>query len=580
MNAPISIGTQDFEKLRLSGSFYIDKTDFIREWWERQDDVTLITRPRRFGKTLNLSMMECFFSKKYTGRKDLFEGLSIWNSQKYREMQGTFPVLSLSFAAVKGTTYQNTREAIITVLRKLYEKHHYLLAGDTLSESEKKSFHTLGQYIEPDKDPFKEITDNTIAWALNTLMSYMVRYYGQKVIVFLDEYDTPLQEAYIHGYWNELTSLVCSMFNSTFKTNDCLYRALLTGITRVSKESIFSDLNNLMVVTTTSDEYCSAFGFTEQEVLQTLDEQQLSGQMNDIRRWYDGFVFGSHDKIYNPWSITMYLRTREYGTYWADTSSNALVSELMRTGTPELKMQLEDLIAGNALETELDEQVIFEQLKQKKGAVWSLLIASGYLKPEKRTFNRESGRHLYSIRLTNHEVDLMFRDMIASWFPEDQTSYRNFQRALLDGDLDYMNQYMNDVAEEMFGSFDTDRKPPEKKQPERFYHGFVLGLIVDLSGRYLIHSNKESGLGRYDVMMEPLRDTDNAIIMEFKVFSKPKDKTLKKAVENALLQINTMNYDAELLARGIQKKRIRHYGFAFDGKTVLIGDDSQETFLR
>lgn len=571
-STPISIGTQDFEKLRTSGSFYIDKTDLIREWWERQDDVTLITRPRRFGKTLNLSMMECFFSTKYADRQDLFEGLSIWNSQKYRKMQGTFPVLSLSFAAVKGTTYQNTKESIVTVLRTLYEKHRYLLAGDTLSESEKKSFYTLGQYIEPDRDPMKELSDNTIIWALNTLTAYMSRYYGQKVIVFLDEYDTPLQEAYIHGYWDELTSLIRSLFNSTFKTNDHLYRALLTGITRVSKESIFSDLNNLMVVTTTSEEYCTAFGFTEEEVLQALDNEQLSGQIEDIRRWYDGFIFGSKDKIYNPWSITMYLRTREYGTYWADTSSNALVSELMRTGTPELKMQLEDLIGGKSLELELDEQVIFEQLKQKKGAIWSLLIASGYLKPEARIFNRKSGKYHYRIRLTNREVELMFVDMIASWFPEDETSYRNFQRALLDGDLDYMNQYMNDVAREMFGSFDTGRKPSEKKQPERFYHGFVLGLIVDLAERYHIRSNKESGLGRYDVMMEPLQDSDDAIIMEFKVFSKPKDKTLKKAVENALKQIETMRYDAELLARGIPKKRIRHYGFAFDGQTVLIGD--------
>lgn len=571
-STPISIGTQDFEKLRTSGSFYIDKTDLIREWWERQDDVTLITRPRRFGKTLNLSMMECFFSTKYADRQELFEGLSIWNSQKYRKMQGTFPVLSLSFAAVKGTTYQNTKESIVTVLRTLYEKHRYLLAGDTLSESEKKSFYTLGQYIEPDRDPMKELSDNTIIWALNTLTAYMSRYYGQKVIVFLDEYDTPLQEAYIHGYWDELTSLIRSLFNSTFKTNDHLYRALLTGITRVSKESIFSDLNNLMVVTTTSEEYCTAFGFTEEEVLQALDSEQLSGQIEDIRRWYDGFIFGSKDKIYNPWSITMYLRTREYGTYWADTSSNALVSELMRTGTPELKMQLEDLIGGKSLELELDEQVIFEQLKQKKGAIWSLLIASGYLKPEARIFNRKSGKYHYRIRLTNREVELMFADMITSWFPEDETSYRNFQRALLDGDLDYMNQYMNDVAREMFGSFDTGRKPSEKKQPERFYHGFVLGLIVDLAERYHIRSIKESGLGRYDVMMEPLQDSDDAIIMEFKVFSKPKDKTLKKAVENALKQIETMRYDAELLARGIPKKRIRHYGFAFDGQTVLIGD--------
>ena len=424
----------------------------------------------------------------------------------------------------------------------------------------------------------KELTDNTIVWAVNTLMSYMMRYYGKKVIVLLDEYDTPLQEAYVYGYWKELTALLRSMFHSTFKTNDYLYRALLTGITRVSRESVFSDLNNLKVVTTTTDRYCTAFGFTENEVFDALRRRNLESEMDNIRFWYDGFHFGSRTDIYNPWSITMYLDSGEYGTHWADTSSNALVSELIKTGTPELKMQMEELLSGQCLKVELDEQVIFEQLKKKKGAIWSLLVASGYLKPEERTFHSEKGKFIYKLKLTNHEVELMFRDMISAWFPEDEVSYNNFKEALLIGDLDYMNQYMNEVAEEMFSSFgnqckhwlhDTGRKPSEKTQPERFYHGFVLGLIVDLAGRYQIRSNRESGLGRYDVMMEPLNQSDNAIIMEFKVFSEQKDKTLEKAVENALKQIEKMKYDTELISRGICKERIRHYGFAFDGQTVL-----------
>lgn len=571
MKSTISIGIQDFEKLRRTDSFYIDKTDFIREWWEHQDDVTLVTRPRRFGKTLNLSMLECFFSSKYAGRTDLFDGLAIWEYQDYCAMQGTWPVINFSFAEIKGTAFRDTRESMIAVLQELYGKHRYLLEGNILSEEEKRNFQYLGQYVEQGKNPMEQITDTTIARAVKNLASYIVRYYGKKVILLLDEYDTPLQEAYIHGYWEELTGLIRSFFNSTFKTNDCLERALLTGITRVSKESIFSDLNNLMVVTTTSDEYRTAFGFTEEEVAHALEECDLACEMDHIRFWYDGFIFGGRAGIYNPWSITMYLRSQEYKTYWADTSSNALVSELVRTGTPELKMQVEELLAGRSLELEFEEQVIFEQLKKKKGAIWSLLVATGYLKPEERIFSHEKSRFVYQLRLTNHEVELLFQDMISSWFPEDETSYCNFKEALLGGDLDYMNQYMNEISAEMFSSFDAGRKPSETKQPERFYHGFVLGLIVDLAGRYRIRSNRESGLGRYDVMMEPVHETDDAIIMEFKVFSKQKDKTLEKAVEHALKQIEDKKYDTELLSRGIPKERIRHYGFVFDGQTVLIG---------
>ncbi len=417
-----------------------------------------------------------------------------------------------------------------------------------------------------------KITNTTIAWALKTLMSYLARYYGRKVILLLDEYDTPLQEAYVNQYWPQLTALVRSMFNSTFKTNEYLYRALMTGITRVSRESIFSDLNNPMLITTTSDEYCTAFGFTEEEVFRALEERGMGAERETVRFWYDGFCFGSRSDIYNPWSITMFLRTKEYAPYWADSSSNRLVSELIRQGTPELKMQMEDLLSGGSLDVTLNEQVVFEQLKLTRDAIWSLLVASGYLKPVTRKWDSASGRYAYALKITNHEVEMMFDNMISGWFPADDTAYHNFKEALLMGDVDYMNQFLNEVSEEMFSSFDTGRKPSQKAHPERFYHGFVLGLIVDLGNRYLIRSNRQSGLGRYDVMMEPKNASDHAIIMEFKVFSAPKDKTLEGAVENALLQIETKKYDAELIARGIPKERIRHYGFAFDGQRVLIGE--------
>lgn len=560
MKPTISIGTQSFEKIRTTNSFYIDKTDFIREWWENQDDVTLITRPRRFGKTLNLSMMECFFSNKYAGRTDLFQGLSIWSHPKYRDLQGTYPVITLSFANIKGRTFAEAREGIVQLLVSLYSSYTFLADEHFFNEKESEYFASVKLTM----------SDVTASLALNRLSAFLERYYSHKVLIFLDEYDTPLHEAYVYGYWKELTEFVRKIFNSTFKTNASLERALMTGITRVSKESIFSDLNNLEVVTTTSSKYCSSFGFTEEEVFKTLDERGFSDEKEEIRFWYDGFTFGNQTNIYNPWSITKFLDSGLYGLYWADTSSNKLVSQLIRQGTPQLKMQMEDLLNGKCLETEMDEQVIFEQLKSAKGAIWSLLVASGYLKSAGRQFIRETGKFIYQLRITNHEIHLMFRSMIAGWFPENDTSYNNFKEALLLGNLDYMNQFMNEVSEEMFSSFDVGRKPSEKTHPERFYHGFVLGLIVDLAGRYHIRSNRQSGIGRYDVMMEPKNSDDNAIIIEFKVFDRKKDKTLEGSAKNALKQIEKMKYDTELIARGVPKQRIRHYGFAFDGQAVLI----------
>ncbi len=570
MLAKISIGNQSFEYARQNNVFYIDKTRFIREWWECADVVTLITRPRRFGKTLNLNMMECFFSTTFSQRGDLFEGLSIWNEQKYREMQGTWPVISLTFAGIKSTNFQDAKNGIVKVIADAYESHRYLKDGDFLNDKEKADYQAFKNHAT-DPNPNKDISTQLVTSALNMLSEYLERYHGKKVLIFLDEYDTPLQEAYVYGYWKELVEFIRELFNNTFKTNKYLYRALLTGITRVSKESIFSDLNNLEVVTTTSDKYCTSFGFTEDEVFHALDERGLSDEKENVKSWYDGFIFGNQSDIYNPWSITKYLDSKKYGTYWADTSSNALVSNLFKQGDSELKMQVEDLLAGKSLEIVLDEQIIFDQLESMPGAVFSLLMASGYLKPLSRQFLMDSGESKYQLKITNYETLLMFRRMISGWFPADLTSYGNFKKALLQGDLKYMNRFMNDVAKVMFSTFDAGNKPSEAAEPERFYHGFVLGLIVDLTGKYHVRSNRESGFGRYDVIMEPKDVSDDAIVMEFKVHDEYDEGSLEDTVANALRQIEERAYDTELLARDIPKERIRHYGFAFKGKQVLIG---------
>ena len=563
MSKKIAIGIQDFAKIREMNYFYVDKTDFISEWWSGGDDVTLITRPRRFGKTLNMSMIEAFFSIDYAGRADLFEGLSIWKDEKYRALQGTYPVIFLSFANVKEADYLSARERICRLISEVYNKNWFLMESSLLKENEKADFLNV-------TNKKTLMSDEEAGMALYNLSGYLSRYYGKKVIILLDEYDTPMQEAYVSGYWNQLVSFTRGLFNSTFKTNPYLERGIMTGITRVSKESVFSDLNNLVVITTTSEKYADSFGFTEQEVFQALEKRGLSDQKENVKRWYDGFTFGNMTDIYNPWSIINFLQNRKFDTYWANTSSNSLVGKLIREGNPDIKMTMETLLTGGTLVTEIDEQIVFDQLQKSQNAIWSLFLASGYLKVISHRWDA-NGLNEYTLSLTNFEVKLMFESMIKEWFDHGETSFNGFIKALLANDLETMNAYMNEIAMESFSFFDSGKNFSESKVAERFYHGFVLGLLVDLRKIYRITSNRESGFGRYDVMLEPLNKNDDAIIIEFKVFNPKKEKSLEDTIASALEQIAEKQYDTELIARGISKEQIRHYGFAFEGKKVLIG---------
>ena len=565
MEYNVSIGNQGFDNIRESNCFYIDKTEFIREWWDSKDVVTLITRPRRFGKTLNMSMLNCFFSNQYAGRGDLFEGLKIWEYEKYRNIQGTYPVIFLSFAGIKSDNINDAKLQIKGLIATVYGLHRYMLEGNFLSANEKAMFERMTMFME----------DALCYSAINMLCSFLERYYGKKAIVLLDEYDTPMQEAYIHGYWDEFTSFIRNIFNNTFKTNPYLERAIMTGITRVSKQSIFSDLNNLAVVTTTSDRYSTCFGFTQEEVFDSLDSFGLGASKDDVKRWYDGFVFGSHRDIYNPWSITNFLKEKKLRPYWASTSSNGLVSHLLQTATSDIKQKMEDLISGREIVVSFDEQIVFNQLGKNKNAIWSLLMASGYLKPDMVEYRGESMEPWYHLAITNLETRSMFYNMFKGWFDDSDSNYNAFVEALLKGSLKEMNVYMNDVALATFSSFDTGNHPSERTQPERFFHGFVLGLLVELRDIYEVKSNRESGYGRYDVMLIPKNNDKkyNAIILEFKVFDSYDESTLEETVQSALKQIEEKNYDAELLARGIERERIRHYGFAFEGKQVLIESD-------
>ena len=556
----ISIGAQYFSDLREKDCFYVDKTYFIKEWWEKKDIVTLITRPRRFGKTLNMSMTECFFSIKYKGRGDLFEGLSIWEDERYRALQGTYPVIFLSFAGVKAVNYETTRESINKLIVNLYDDYKYILEDDRFDEKDRRIFDEISM----------DMSDSTVYTSVNQLCKYLELYYGRKCIVIIDEYDTPMQEAWINGYWDELTAYMRGLFNNTFKTNPYLERGLMTGITRVSKESIFSDLNNLNVITTTSDEYADCFGFTEKEVFEAMDTQGIDpSEKEKVKTWYDGFTFGSITDIYNPWSVTSYLDKRKFDTYWANTSGNGLVGRLLKESDRGIKIEFEKLLEGKSIEARIDEQIVFDQLSGSKNAVWSLLLASGYLKVTRAVFS-SAGKPDYQLALTNYEVKCMFESMIEGWFSQTD-DFGDFISAMLRGDEYEMERYMNQVALNTFSSFDTGTSPSGEKHPERFYHGFVLGLMVDKSRDYIIKSNRESGYGRYDVVMEPKNTSNVAVIMEFKVRDERRgEKTLSDTAENALSQIEDRKYDADLISRGIPAERIYKYGFAFEGETCLI----------
>lgn len=565
----VNLGEQQFERFIEENKFYVDKTDFIREWWESGSTVTLITRPRRFGKTLNMNMLKCFFSNQYAGRQDLFEGLSIFSnvsdSEKYRSLQGTFPLIFLSFAPIKSGDIEGIKTGIKQMIVDVYREYSDIMETGEFDDAERAFF----QSVTDDMDDKKAII------AVKRLCGFLKRFYCSSVIVLLDEYDTPMQESWLAGTWDESVDFFRNFFNHTFKTNDALYRGLITGITRISKESIFSDLNNLDVITTTSDEYATAFGFTEEEVFQALDDVGLGGEKQEVKKWYDGFNFGDHTDIYNPWSIASFIRKKgKYNAYWSNTSGNGLVNALIQQGNKEIKKTMEDLVQGKSFEVQIDEQIAFERLKDNAEAVWSLLLATGYLKVQgTRMGGADDCDILYTLSITNAEVRQMFRNMVRGWFAGDTKEvYNEFIKAMLDDDVLMMNAFMNKVALRTFSSFDSGNHPSDESEPERFYHGFVLGMVVNLAGKYQVHSNRESGYGRYDVMLEPADPAGKAFIFEFKVMNPYLgEQNLEDTLKEAHRQIVEKQYETELVSRGFVPEQIRKYGFAFRGKECLIG---------
>lgn len=543
-----ALGNTDLADILKKNRFYIDKTQFLADWWRIGSLVTLITRPRRFGKTLMINTVERFFSLRFSDQEQVFKNFKVWKDSSMSMLAGKLPVISLSFANVKGQDFQSVRELIIQTLLELRNQFDFIRTSQHLTEEERQFFANFSA----------KVSDSEAQYFLFNLSQALCKHYGSRVIILIDEYDTPMHEAWFNGYWSKLSSFLQPLLGKALKDNAYLERGLLTGITRIAKESIFSDLNHLDVITTVSDDYSTAFGFTESEVFAAMDRCGLSDRRN-VKDWYDGFTFGHSHDIYNPWSILNYLKEKQFAPYWANTSSNALAGQLIREGSKKVKQDFERLLRGETIVTTLSESIVFQDLKSNTSSLWSLLLASGYLKIAGTAANQN-----YHLALTNREVREMFEDLIRRWFDDDNDSYADFVDTLLSGDVWAMNETMNALTQSVFSFFDTNAE-----QPEKFYHGFVLGLLVTLKDRFIITSNRESGFGRYDVVLEP-RDKakDEAFILEFKIH---RTGTLEDSLKLAHEQIRTKNYATDLLNRGIPKDRIRAYGLVFDGKKVLIG---------
>ena len=554
MSNKVAIGVQDFETLIDEGLFYVDKTGFIKEWWNRQDPVTLITRPRRFGKTLTMSMVECFLSLRYRDRPELFEGLSVWQDEAMRRLQGTIPVISVSFGGIKSSDVSRQMESLKMIVREAFTQSGAVLK-DKMSECDGQVY---ASYMG-------DMTDGMAVRGLHVLSELLYNATGQKVVILLDEYDTPVLEAWSGNRLEDCTDYMRELFNVTFKSNPYLARAILTGITRISKESFFSDMNHLKVCSMLDDVYATAFGFTEAEVFEAMDEQGLSCK-DRVKEWYDGFNVGSHTDIYNPWSIVNYLCEHKFKPFWVNSSSNALISRYMMTGDVERKAALETLLGGGCIRTSIDEELTFHNIEKSDSALWSLLYSSGYLKVEADDGCSDGAE--YTLRVTNKEVQWMLGDMVKRWFSTNTTVMNRFVEALLERDVDYMNEYLNRITEEVFSWFDVSGG----REPERFYHGFMLGLMMELKDRFIITSNRESGLGRYDVVLQPVdSNRDYGYVIEFKVYRRGRDASLEECVKKALQQIDEKGYDAVLVGAGIAVDRIMHLGIGFEGKNVLVG---------
>ncbi|WP_160683850.1 AAA family ATPase [Clostridium sp. C2-6-12] len=559
MNKTIQIGISDFRELIERNNYFVDKSLLIKEFIENGAKIILTPRPRRFGKTLNLSMLRYFFDiREKEETKDLFRGLKIENEAEIMKLQGEYPVIFITFKNQKHINYEEFLEGMSNLISNLYREYEYLLDSTKLTENDKGKYQA---YLK------EEINTATLQNGISDLMYYLNKHYGKKVMLFIDEYDVPIQEAYLRGYYEEMIVIIRNLLTAALKDNLYVEKSLITGILRVAKESIFSGLNNLQVNTILGFKFNEQFGFTEEELKELLKYYNLDDKCEDIRKWYNGYIFGG-EVIYNPWSVLNYIDNNNAGfmPYWINSSSNDLIKKLLLQGDNNMKLELEELIDGNSINKMIDDNIVMSEVEDSSENIWSFLLMSGYLKATKTEVIR--GRLNCELKIPNEEVQIFYENLIVKWFKEtlNNQKYNTMLTALITKDLEVFEEIFSDFVMMNMSYFD-----PSGKEPEKVYHAFVLGMIVSLADKYEVKSNKESGYGRYDVMLIPRNPSKLGIIIEFKRIKDTSPKTMDQGVKEALDQIEENKYEAELQDRGIT--HIWKLAIVFKGKSVKIVEE-------
>ncbi|MCF7899332.1 ATP-binding protein [Candidatus Babeliales bacterium] len=548
----LPIGISDFKKVIENNYYFVDKSPFISEIINSNAEVLLLPRPRRFGKTINISMLKYFFEKTQISNKHLFKDLDIEKCQKCMDHQEKYPVIFLTFKDIKELAWKEAHNKIKNLISEEFNRHKYLLDGKILESHEKNIFKNI---INRKAEQFDY--ENS----LKKLTEYLTKFHNKKPILLIDEYDSPITAGFINNYYKDIISFMRGLLCGGLKDNVNLEKGIITGVLKIAKESIFSGVNNLKTYSVSEEKFSEYFGFLQKEVEELFKYYKLENKIDDAKKWYDGYNFGNN-KIYNPWSILNFVSDmgNSFNIYWVNTSDNQLIRDLISRGDEELKTALEDLLAGIDTEYNINENIVFPDIYGINSAVFSLLLFSGYL-----TATRVKKEYVNPVKLSipNLEVRTLYEDIISYWFEKsiNFSRYKFMLENLLSGNIEEFTKYFTNFVISSFSSFDL----PENES-EKIYHAFVLGMLVSLSKDYIVKSNRESGDGRYDVMLIPKDKNKLGIIIEFKK-ADPKE-TIDHAVKLAIEQIHTKQYAQEL--KDLEIKNILFLGIAFKGKQVQI----------
>ena len=550
----LPIGISDFKKLMENNCYFADKSLFIKELIDDKSEVVLIPRPRRFGKTLNLSMVKYFFDIKEKDEENLFKELKIWEHQEYREYKGKHPVIFISLKDVKNDNYEDCIVKIKKIIGSVIEEFSYLLESEHVNEKSREDLKKL--YLGKEKDVEYEES-------LDLLMRCIENHHKVKPFLLIDEYDAPIHAGYTYGFYEQITIFMRNFLSAGLKDSKYLHKGILTGILRVAKESIFSGLNNPQVATMLDIPYSKHFGLTEEDVQKILSHYDKTNLTKEVQKWYDGYLFGQ-TRIYNPWSLVCFINSQKTQPepYWVNTSSNDIITELITKASSEVKEDLEILMEGGSIEKEIDSNVVLKDVSKSSASLWTFLLFSGYLKVVKVELIDVTAS--YELKIPNLEVKSYFKKIISSWITDTlhDSEYQTMLKSLLAGDIKIFNKIFSKYVISAFSYFDT------AGEPEKTYHAFVLGMLISLPReQYTIKSNRESGYGRYDLMIMPKDTSKNGIIIEFKTFDSEDEKALKDTIIEAFKQIDEKKYAQELQDFGC--KRIFEVAIAIDGKKSL-----------